>query len=126
MACETHAPLFWESEPLSTLAHKPLPNSNSAILTPSICFISELHVGLTIPIYPKCSLRAALFHPGRWNEALIDLYARLIAKGRVHNAALVACARKLLIYANTIVRRGTPWTEKAAWRLMVATGCRAS
>jgi hypothetical protein len=69
MACETHAPLFWESEPLSTLAHKPLPNSNSAILSPSICFISELHVGLTIPIYPKSSLRAALFRPGCWNKA---------------------------------------------------------
>jgi hypothetical protein len=24
----------------------------------SICFISELHVGLTIPMYPKCSLHA--------------------------------------------------------------------
>jgi transposase len=50
----------------------------------------------------------------RWNKALIDLYARLIAKGKTHNAALVACARKLLIYANTVVQRGTPWTEQAA------------
>ncbi|MEA2988736.1 MAG: hypothetical protein QOG83_1447, partial [Alphaproteobacteria bacterium] len=31
-----------------------------------------------------------------------------------HNVALVACARKLLIYANTVVQRGTPWTETAA------------
>jgi hypothetical protein len=49
-----------------------------------------------------------------WNKALIALYARLIAKGKAHNAALIACARKLLIYANTVVERGTPWTEKAA------------
>jgi transposase len=48
----------------------------------------------------------------RWNKALIALYARLIEKGKAHNAALIACARKLLIYANTVVQRGTPWTEK--------------
>jgi transposase len=57
---------------------------------------------------------AALPAAFRWNKALIDLYARLIAKGKVHNAAIIACARKLLIYANTIVQRGTPWTENAA------------
>ena len=28
--------------------------------------------------------------------------------------ALVACARKLLIYANTVVQRGTPWITKQA------------
>jgi transposase len=50
----------------------------------------------------------------RWNKALIDLYARLIAKGKAHNAALIACARKLLIYANTVVQRGTPWVQNAA------------
>lgn len=57
---------------------------------------------------------AALPAAFRWNKALIALYARLIAKGKAHNAALVACARKLLVYANTVVQRGTPWTEKAA------------
>jgi transposase len=57
---------------------------------------------------------AALPAAFRWNKALIDLYGRLIAKGKAHNAALIACARKLLIYANTVVQRGTPWTEKAA------------
>jgi transposase len=57
---------------------------------------------------------AALPAAFRWNKALIALYARLIAKGKVHNAALIACARKLLIYANTVVQRGTPWIENAA------------
>ena len=57
---------------------------------------------------------AALPAAFRWNKALIALYARLIAKGKAHNAALIACARKLLIYANTVVQRGTPWIEKAA------------
>ena len=41
MACETHAPLFWKSEPPLTLAHTPLPKSSSATLSPSISFISN-------------------------------------------------------------------------------------
>jgi transposase len=45
---------------------------------------------------------------------LPTLYARLIAKGKAHNAVLIACTRKLLIYANTVVQRGTPWIESAA------------
>jgi len=57
---------------------------------------------------------AALPAAFRWNKALIALYARLIARGKAHSAALVACARKLLIYANTVVQRGTPWVEKPA------------
>jgi transposase len=54
---------------------------------------------------------AALPAAFRWNNALIELYTRLIARGKAHNAALVACARKLLIYANA---RGTPWNTKPA------------
>jgi transposase len=57
---------------------------------------------------------AALPAAFRWNKALIALYARLTARGKAHNAALIACARKLLIYANTVVERGTPWTERPA------------
>jgi transposase len=57
---------------------------------------------------------AALPAAFRWNKALIDLYARLTARGKAHNTALVACARKLLIYANTVVARGTPWVDKPA------------
>jgi transposase len=57
---------------------------------------------------------AALPAAFRWNRALVDLYARLTARGKAHNAALIACARKLLIYANTVVQRGTPWTERPA------------
>src|SRR4030081_1137352 len=51
---------------------------------------------------------AALPAAYRWNKALIALYPRLKARGKAHNSALVACARKLLIYANTVVQRGTP------------------
>jgi transposase len=67
----------------------------------------------------RARLRRSLFAAAlpaafRWNKALIALYTRLMAKGKAHNAALVACARKLLIYANTVVQRGTPWVEKPA------------
>jgi transposase len=55
---------------------------------------------------------AALPAAFRWNKALVALYARLTARGKAHNAALIACARKLLIYANTVVQRGTPWSER--------------
>ena len=53
----------------------------------------------------------AAFH---WNPACIALYKRLIAKGKTHKAALVACARKLLVFANTVVSRGSPWQPRHA------------
>ena len=53
----------------------------------------------------------AAFH---WNPALINLYNRLIAKGATHKKALIACARKLIIFANTVLARGTPWDKSAA------------
>jgi transposase len=57
---------------------------------------------------------AALPAAFKWNKALMALYARLRAKGKEHNLALIACARKLLVYANTVVQRGTPWVESTA------------
>lgn len=52
---------------------------------------------------------AALPAAYRWNSALIGFYKRLRGNGKTHQKALVACARKLLIYANTVLARGTPW-----------------
>jgi transposase len=57
---------------------------------------------------------AALPASFRWNKALIDFYRRLTERGIAHNAALIACARKLLIYSNTVVHRGTPWVDRPA------------
>lgn len=48
----------------------------------------------------------AAFH---WNHALIALYKRLTGAGKPHKVALVACARKLIVYANAVLERGTPW-----------------
>ena len=49
-----------------------------------------------------------------WNAQLKAVYKRLIAAGKTHKLALVACARKLLIFVNTVVARGTPWTSPPA------------
>jgi transposase len=65
--------------------------------------------------------KAALPASFRWNPALIALYGRIRAKGKEHKVALVACARKLLIYANTVVERGTPWVAKAPAALALRT-----
>ncbi|HYY37139.1 MAG TPA: IS110 family transposase [Xanthobacteraceae bacterium] len=49
----------------------------------------------------------------RWNPQLTALYSRLRAAGKEHKVAVVACARKLLIFANAVVARGTPWESRA-------------
>src|SRR5580700_1932839 len=56
--CDTHAPVFRDSEPPSRLAHTPLAKSSRATLTTSTCVIGKLHVGLTMCLQPKCSLRS--------------------------------------------------------------------
>jgi transposase len=74
----------------------------------------QTHIGggrgrLRRPLYLAAFPAAA-----HWNAALVALYKRLRARGRCHQAALVACTRKLLIYANTVVARGTPWEDRSA------------
>jgi transposase len=61
----------------------------------------------------KALYAAALPAAFRWNAALVALYRRLLAKGKPHKAALVACARKLIVHVNAVVARGTPWTPQA-------------
>ena len=51
---------------------------------------------------------AAAYH---WNAQLIAFKNRLLAVGKLHKVMRVACARKLLIYVNTVVARGTPWVS---------------
>ncbi len=41
----------------------------------------------------------------------MDLHTRLRARGVSHTSAIVACARKLLIQVNAVVR-GTPWEDR--------------
>jgi transposase len=59
-------------------------------------------------------LRKALYNATlpaayRWNAQLIAIKDRLLAAGKAHKVMLIACARKLLIFVNTVVARGTPW-----------------
>jgi transposase len=61
-------------------------------------------------------LRKTLYNAGlaaayHWNAQLIAFKDRLLAAGKLHKVMRVACARKLLIYVNTVVARGTPWVS---------------
>jgi transposase len=72
-------------------------------------------------------LRRAIFTASlpasfRWNQQLIDFYQRLTAAGKEHKVALVACARKMLIFANTVVARGTPWQDCPPEKAALTTG----
>jgi transposase len=86
---------------------------------------SGVHFGVRHIAGGRKRLRGSLYAAAlpasfRWNPKLIALYQRLRAKGKEHKAALVACARKLLIYVNTVVERGTPWLGKPPARSALA------
>jgi transposase len=48
----------------------------------------------------------------KWNDQLKAFYARLISKGKHHRKAIVACARKLTTFINTVLQRKTNWQRK--------------
>lgn len=67
----------------------------------------------------RARVRTALFAAAmpaayRWNSALVDLRNRLAKQGKPHKKVMVACARKLLVYANAVLERGTPWRHHSA------------
>lgn len=67
----------------------------------------------------RARVRKALFCAAipaayRWNPALVDLRTRLAARGKPFQLTIVACARKLLTYANAVLRRGSKWVEAGA------------
>jgi transposase len=43
-----------------------------------------------------------------WNPALTALYGRLVKAGKPHAVAIVACIRKMVIYANTVIANDAP------------------
>lgn len=57
------------------------------------------------------SLFMAAFCAATWNKDLKAFYLRLRENGKHHLIAIIATARKLVILANSIVARNTPWTE---------------
>ena len=73
----------------------------------------ETHIG-----GGRARLRRALYMPAlvgasRYNPVLMSLYERLKRRGKPAKSALIACARKLLIIANAVIARGTPWEERS-------------
>jgi transposase len=74
----------------------------------------ETHIGGGRGRVRRAVYAAALAGAFHWNPQLKALYRRLIERGKTHKQALVACARKLLIFANTVAARGTPWVAKSA------------
>jgi transposase len=48
----------------------------------------------------------------RFNPVIRPQYARLVAAGKPHKVALVACMRRLLVVLNAMVRDGTPWNPQ--------------
>ena len=65
----------------------------------------------------RANIRKALHMPTlsaatRWNKTLGEFYCRLIAKGKKHSVALVACMRKLLITLNAILKNNEPYNPK--------------
>lgn len=70
---------------------------------------------------PRNSLFMAAFAAAmHWNKELMVFYRRLRAKGLEHTPAVVACARKLLIFANTVLARGTPWQKERGMPCLAA------
>jgi len=45
----------------------------------------------------------------RYNPVLKSFYERLIAKGKPAKLALVALMRRLVVFANAVLRSGQPW-----------------
>jgi len=45
----------------------------------------------------------------RYNPQLKAMFARLVAGGKAKKVAMIACARKLLVMLNAMVRTNTPW-----------------
>jgi len=71
----------------------------------------ETHIGGGRARLRRSLYMAAFTGAFHWNPALMALYKRLTARGKSHKCAVIACARKLLIFANTVLARGTPWEE---------------
>ena len=71
----------------------------------------EAHIGGGRERVRRALYIAALPASFYWNAQLKSTYQRLKQRGKTNKQAMVACARKLLIFANTVVARGTPWVE---------------
>lgn len=58
---------------------------------------------------PRTALFACAQAAIQWNQSLAALYQRLRATGKHYAVAIMACTRKLVIFINAVLERGTPW-----------------
>lgn len=61
----------------------------------------------------RTALYMAALSGARHNPELKALYERLVEAGKPGKVALIACARRLLLILNAVLRRGRPWTVAA-------------
>lgn len=61
-------------------------------------------------------LYMATLNATRFNPVIKKFYQRLVAQGKPKKVALIACARKLLITLNAMVRDDSPWLPKLSAR----------
>ena len=64
----------------------------------------------------RAAVRTALYmcavSASQHNEVIKAFYDRLIDSGKPKKVAMVACARKLLIILNAMVKHNTPWQSR--------------
>jgi len=55
------------------------------------------------------------------NSVLKSFYNRLVAAGKPSRVALIACMRKLIVFANTLLKKGEKWVSKVAETSKIST-----
>ena len=81
-------------------------------LNESARFKGERHICSGRARVRKTIFMTAFTGAMKWNPDLGVFCRRLMAKGKSRIEAVTACARKLLVPANTILARQTPWQER--------------
>jgi transposase len=61
----------------------------------------------------RCGLYMATLVATRFNPVIRTFYQRLVARGKCHNVALIACMRKLLVIINAMIRDDKTWVTPA-------------
>jgi len=59
--------------------------------------------------YLRSVLYMATLSAIRFNPAIKPVYERLIARGKLHKVAMVACMRKVLVILNAMIKTKTPF-----------------
>jgi transposase len=69
----------------------------------------------------RSTLYMATLTGTRFNSVLKAFYERLMAQGKPHKVAMIACIRKLLTILNAMVKRNSRWKEESCEQKMLQT-----